>query len=411
MTARVAIEGGPSGAPQAKRNSGSRKSRRELSPMGGLSDSDAACSSSSSSEEEAAATAPKPKRLQLDETLMQRVKKIQQQQQQQQQRGGLLLLGAEGGGAKQQQRKAQQVQQQQQLHSKLVALRVCMNASLRLSSCFPSAALLQQLQQQEQQQLQLQQQQQQQDVATAMCDVRKEAATLFVMLRRLQQLLLQQSSLAAAFTTAAADPDSAAAEAAVGGIWQQRREAYEAEQAAAAAAAAGAATAATAAAAGAATAAGAAGGGREGDVWRLVGDLLFSCGLKSACLANADAWHQQLCADDFYVELLKTAVAAGNDEVGPAEVAREKELLKSRRRADAAKEVDRRASKGRKIRYKPIPQLENFMVEGFLKNAEPSGFRERQAAEPWLPNTEALPGAGDSVVIESLMRNLFRGGG
>ncbi|KAL8271862.1 hypothetical protein Esti_004252 [Eimeria stiedai] len=433
MTARVDVVGGPSGAPRGKRNSGSRKSRREPPPLEGPSDGDAAAACSSS-EEEAAAKAPEPKRLQLDVALMQRVKKIQQQQQQQQQkRGGLLLLGAAGGGAKQHQRKAQQVQQQQQIHSKLVALRVSMNAALRLSSCFPAAALLQQLQQQ----------QQQQGIAAAAAAVRKEAGTTFVMLRRLQQLLLQQSSLAAAYTAAAADPDPAAAAAAEGEVWRQRRVAYEAEQAAAAP------------------------GRREGDVWRLVGDVLFASGLKNACLVNADAWHQQLCSDrtkgfaalNQPVSVQLRSAMLGEDEkllgrllrtshvlwkgknqeqneLGSRGKSKEHEMqtgcavvgceafkkagketqhqyvddatvrlwrllfkgLGSGVRVEgfgfvrAAKEVDRRASKGRKIRYKPIPQLENFM-----------------AAEPWLPNTDALPGAGDSLVVESLMSNLFRG--
>ena len=78
-----------------------------------------------------------------------------------------------------------------------------------------------------------------------------------------------------------------------------------------------------------------------------------------------------------------------------AELAKEKELLKSRNKEKSqfplcspplvmealgiriqetglgfvcvGRQVDRRASKGRKIRYKPIPQLENFVVSGRLE--------------------------------------------
>ncbi|KAL8437771.1 hypothetical protein Efla_006663 [Eimeria flavescens] len=426
MTASVEGAADPLRGP---RNLKGRKSSRPVDPLEASPAAAAvACSSAADAAAAPAAAAPRPKRLQLDERLMQRVRKIQQQQQQQQQQGGLVLLGKDGGGvAEQQQQKAEQVQQQQQIHSKLVALRVCLNSVLRLANNFPPAFLLQQLQHKQQQQ-----QEEEEAAAAALALVRKEAAAVFVLMRRLQQQLLQQSSLAAAYSAAAADP--AAAPAAAGGGWQQRREAHAEQQAA----------------------------GGEADVWRLLGDFLFSSGLRQACLANADAWHQQICADrskgflafnqpvsvqlsnamaaeeeqllsrylraahippvgrkqtgdlrggevrkktnisncavlgctdtqdagqqmqhiyfddaDFYVELLKTSVASGNAEVWVV---------------CSAKEVDRRASKGRRIRYKPIPQLEHFL-----------------AAEPWQPNTDVLPGAGDPLVVESLMRNLFRG--
>ncbi|CDJ39186.1 hypothetical protein, conserved, partial [Eimeria tenella] len=92
---------------------------------------------------------------------------------------------------------------------------------------------------------------------------------------------------------------------------------------------------------------------------------------------------------EFYVELLKASAAAGDGEVEAATLTKERALLSKKRKA--AKIVDRRASKGRKIRYKPIPELESFMT-----------------SVPWVPNTEALPGADDPLVVQGIINNLFR---
>lgn len=421
----------------------------------GSSDEEITSSSSGEEDEGPQGLTPKglgasqAKRLRLDEKLLERVQKIKQQQREHQpQQQRLLLIGPEGAGMKEQQQKAQHLQQQQLLHSKLIALRVCTNSALRLSNRLPDGEVLQLL-------LQPQQQQQQKQTAASVEAVRKEAAETFALLRQLQQLLLQQSSIVAAYRASISDSTSPVPPAETNGGWQQRRDAYKQHQVQ----------------------------GGEGDVWDFVADRLFNSGLRSACLANADAWHQQTCAErtknfsvfnqpisvqlnntmlgeeekllsrslrsshildtnkkttsdsatqnhmnnaatkqtqkiekctivgctgsreigkeiqhthyddtEFYVELLKTSIASGNAEMDSTELVKEKALLKSRSR-EKAKEVDRRASKGRKIRYKPIPQLQNFM-----------------AAEPWAPNTDALPGAGDPLVVESLMRNLFRGG-
>lgn len=53
-------------------------------------------------------------------------------------------------------------------------------------------------------------------------------------------------------------------------------------------------------------------------------------------------------------------------------------------------DVDRRASKGRKIRYVPIKKLENFMT-----------------AIPINPNISYLPGANDEEFVDCLMSGLL----
>ncbi|XP_026193140.1 uncharacterized protein LOC34617377 [Cyclospora cayetanensis] len=297
------------------------------------------------------------KRLRLDEGLVKRVRKVQrQQQQQQQQQHRLVLVGGDSGRREaQQQRKAQQVQLQQQLFAKLIGLRVSMNSALRLANAMPAIDVQQHIERQQGEGMQ-----------AAIAAVRSEAARTFALLHQLQQLLLQQSSLAAAFSAVATAEASAPAPAwEAGGNWQKRREIYfdgnlqDRVQ------------------------------GGEMDVWKFLGDSAFAQRLITVCLSNADAWHAQTSSEEFYVDLLKSSVASGTAQMDATELAKEKELLKKRGR-EKAREVDRRASKGRKIRYKTIPQLEHFM-----------------AAEPWIPNADVLPGADDPLVVESLMRNLF----
>lgn len=55
-----------------------------------------------------------------------------------------------------------------------------------------------------------------------------------------------------------------------------------------------------------------------------------------------------------------------------------------------ANNVDRRASKGRKIRYVPIPKLENFM-----------------ASSPSLYSNSHLPGADDEEFVDCIMKSLL----
>lgn len=52
--------------------------------------------------------------------------------------------------------------------------------------------------------------------------------------------------------------------------------------------------------------------------------------------------------------------------------------------------VDRRASKGRKIRYVPIPKLENFM-----------------ASSPSLYSNSYLPGADNEEFVDCIMKSLL----
>ncbi|CDJ46781.1 hypothetical protein, conserved [Eimeria brunetti] len=452
MTVRAS--GGPSRAPKRAARWGPSQSSEESNQ--GSSDEEITSSSSSEDETEDR----KNKRLQLDEGLLRRVRRVQQQQQERQQqnkqkkRQGLLLLGpGEGEGQQQQQWKPQQVQLQRQLHAKLIGLRVTTNTAINLANKLPAADVLQLLQEQ-----------QEQETKAAVGAVRKEAARTFVLLRQLQQLLLHQSSLAAAYTAAQTDgPAATATAAAAEGGWQQRREAYKQQHVE----------------------------GGETDLWRLLGDGPATQAIRSVCLSNADAWHQQVCAGkerkfsvfhqpvsvqlkaameneeekllrralhicggcsssapeqdnegnkqgeketkingktdednrnkaeneakgacpvvacaemkkvnketqhqifddtDFYVELLKASVAAGEGQVEASTLSRETALLNAKRKA-RGKTVDRRASKGRKIRYKPIPQLESFVT-----------------AIPWTPNTDVLPGADDPLVVEGLMNNLF----
>ncbi|KFH17897.1 apoptosis antagonizing transcription factor [Toxoplasma gondii MAS] len=94
---------------------------------------------------------------------------------------------------------------------------------------------------------------------------------------------------------------------------------------------------------------------------------------------------------DFYVELLKHVIQQGGALDSSDSLDREKNLLKLRNKLNRGrKTVDRRASKGRKIRYQPIEKLQNLMT-----------------ATPWQPNLDALPGAGDEAMVDRLMRQLF----
>ncbi|PFH34223.1 hypothetical protein BESB_073750 [Besnoitia besnoiti] len=94
---------------------------------------------------------------------------------------------------------------------------------------------------------------------------------------------------------------------------------------------------------------------------------------------------------DFYVELLKQVVKQGGALDSSDTLDKEKSLLKLRNKLNRNRtDVDRRASKGRKIRYQPIEKLQNLV-----------------AAIPWQPNVDALPGAGDETMVNRLMRQLF----
>eukprot|EP00440_Ansanella_granifera_P004431 gb/GFBE01004803.1/.p1 GENE.gb/GFBE01004803.1/~~gb/GFBE01004803.1/.p1 ORF type:complete len:471 (+),score=136.89 gb/GFBE01004803.1/:1-1413(+) len=105
---------------------------------------------------------------------------------------------------------------------------------------------------------------------------------------------------------------------------------------------------------------------------------------------------------DFYVQLLREvlsssssgALAAGGDD--------EKELraeLQGRRasKRKARAEVERRASKGRKIRYRPIEKLQNFMA------SRPRGAFASANAELGLEEVEPL----NDTACEALLSSLF----
>ncbi|PHJ23998.1 apoptosis antagonizing transcription factor [Cystoisospora suis] len=94
---------------------------------------------------------------------------------------------------------------------------------------------------------------------------------------------------------------------------------------------------------------------------------------------------------DFYLELLKQVVKQGGALDSGDALEKEKSLLKIRNKLNRTRtDVDRRASKGRKIRYQPIEKLQNLV-----------------AAIPWQPNLDVLPGAGDPTIVDKLMSQLF----
>ncbi|CDJ60643.1 hypothetical protein, conserved [Eimeria maxima] len=379
MTARVS--GGPKRAPKRAAHWGAP--RDDEGSTQGSSDEEIT-SSSSSGEEETKKRGSK--RLQLDEGLLQRVRKVQQQQQQlqqQQQKKGqrLLLLGTKESKdqREQQKKKAEQLLLQRQLHAKLIGLRVTENTALRLANRFPAADVLQLLLQQ------------QEETEAAITSVRKEAARTFVLLRQLQQLMkdsrfsvfnqpvsvqlknameseeekLLRRAISICGYCSSSSSSSSSRESTAGVNEQGEKEGEIGEK------------------------------GEENNKKEAeIATKKNSCSVI-ACAeltkAKKESQHEIFDDTDFYVELLKASVAAGEGQVGSSTLTRETALLTAKRKA-AAKTVDRRASKGRKIRYKPIPQLESFV-----------------SAIPWVPNTDVLPGADDPLVVEGLMTNLFAG--
>ncbi|CAJ1328358.1 unnamed protein product, partial [Effrenium voratum] len=78
--------------------------------------------------------------------------------------------------------------------------------------------------------------------------------------------------------------------------------------------------------------------------------------------ANEEAVQDIFDDRDFYVQLLKEVLSG----TGISQKDEEKQLLaeiagRRSQKRKAQKEVERRASKGRKIRYRPIEKLQNFM--------------------------------------------------
>eukprot|EP00920_Eleutheroschizon_duboscqi_P041934 GHVT01100611.1.p1 GENE.GHVT01100611.1~~GHVT01100611.1.p1 ORF type:complete len:372 (-),score=62.98 GHVT01100611.1:150-1265(-) len=98
---------------------------------------------------------------------------------------------------------------------------------------------------------------------------------------------------------------------------------------------------------------------------------------------------------DFYVQLLRDAtnmaVGAHRDNNELFVQTRQDMLSRNHSKAHRTNEVDRRASKGRRIRYTPIPKLENFM------SAFPPGYHFSQSGQ-----------VSDPLVIDRLMQSLFR---
>eukprot|EP00933_Yihiella_yeosuensis_P030749 TRINITY_DN24332_c0_g2_i1.p1 TRINITY_DN24332_c0_g2~~TRINITY_DN24332_c0_g2_i1.p1 ORF type:complete len:496 (-),score=149.51 TRINITY_DN24332_c0_g2_i1:179-1588(-) len=101
---------------------------------------------------------------------------------------------------------------------------------------------------------------------------------------------------------------------------------------------------------------------------------------------------------DFYVQLLREVLGANSSNMLGGE---DKELqaeLQGRRatKRKAKEEVERRASKGRKIRYKPIEKMQNFM------SGRPRGTFSGNNSISGLETEQLSDGA-----IEALLRSLF----
>merc|ERR1711920_1183963 len=70
---------------------------------------------------------------------------------------------------------------------------------------------------------------------------------------------------------------------------------------------------------------------------------------------------------EFYVQLLREVLGNSSKDESVAEQAKEMQSELQGRRANKKKartDVERRASKGRKVRYVPIEKLQNFMAPG-----------------------------------------------
>lgn len=97
---------------------------------------------------------------------------------------------------------------------------------------------------------------------------------------------------------------------------------------------------------------------------------------------------------DFYVQLLRESLASGDRQTG-GEENRELQMELQGRRASKKRnraEVERRASKGRKIRYTPIEKLQNFMAS-----------RPRYA-KPGADHVDPLMG---ERAVDALLRSLY----
>merc|ERR1712086_1103225 len=98
---------------------------------------------------------------------------------------------------------------------------------------------------------------------------------------------------------------------------------------------------------------------------------------------------------DFYVQLLREALTSGDKNVaGSTEESRELQMELQGRRASKKRSreaVERRASKGRKIRYVPIEKLQNFVA------SRPRSDRSADDVDPLM---------GEHAV-DALLRSLF----
>merc|ERR1711865_672796 len=95
---------------------------------------------------------------------------------------------------------------------------------------------------------------------------------------------------------------------------------------------------------------------------------------------------------DFYVQLLREVLQSGNQ--AGTEESRELKMELQGRRASKKRnraEVERRASKGRKIRYVPIEKLQNFVA------SRPRSDRSADDVDPLM---------GEHAV-DALLRSLF----
>uniref|UniRef100_A0A7S2B6L7 Apoptosis-antagonizing transcription factor C-terminal domain-containing protein n=1 Tax=Alexandrium andersonii TaxID=327968 RepID=A0A7S2B6L7_9DINO len=112
---------------------------------------------------------------------------------------------------------------------------------------------------------------------------------------------------------------------------------------------------------------------------------------------EAEGAEQDIFDDrEFYVQLLREVLASGG-KPGESISREDKELqaeLQGRRAAkkQAKAQVERRASKGRKIRYVPIEKLQNFMAP-----------RPRESTD----GMEVASGLG---AVDAMLRALFSGG-
>jgi len=97
---------------------------------------------------------------------------------------------------------------------------------------------------------------------------------------------------------------------------------------------------------------------------------------------------------EFYVQLLKDMVLSSSTSEGQDSFLQSEMLLVGNKRArrtesnQKRRTVERRASKGRKIRYVPIPKLVNFMT-------------------PVPPSMVSLSRFGDSALVDKMIKSIF----